>query len=364
MSNALKQTVLVGEHVALGARMVEFGGWNMPVQYAGIIAEHRAVREHVGIFDVSHMGEFWVSGRDSLAFLQYVTTADVSQLSVGTSGYGLLCYPEGGVVDDLFIYHVSPNEYLLVVNASNIDKDWQWLTSHTTGFEVALSNHSDDTALLAVQGPDSEDLLAQLIGDSARTLPFHGVQQINHAGHDIIIARTGYTGEDGFEVFCANNYAVSLWQACVALGAVPCGLGARDSLRFEPCLALYGHELSDSINPYEARLGWVVKLNKGNFVGRDALVALKDGYTRRLVAFEVTGKGIARGDYAVTDEAGNPIGVVTTGMPSPTFNKPLGMALIDRAHAKEGTTIQIIIRDKAVNAVVVKFPFYQSRYKK
>ncbi len=364
MSEELLRTVLHGEHLRLNARMVEFGGWDMPVQYTGIIDEHRAVRERAGLFDVSHMGEFWVEGPDALAFLQYVTTADVSQLAVGHAGYALFCRPDGGVVDDLFIYRLGEQRYLLVVNASNIAKDWQWIQPFTSNFAVTLGDASPVTALMALQGPGAEAVLASLIGDVAVTLPFHGVVERILLGQSVIIARTGYTGEDGFEIFCTNDHAVAIWQALLAAGATPCGLGARDSLRFEPCLALYGHELADDINPYEARLGWAVKLSKGKFVGSATLNDLKSNYTRRLVAFEVTGKGIARGGYAVHDSHGNPIGVVTTGMPSPTFGKPLGIALIARAEASEGNQIDIIVRDKPVRAVVVKYPFYQSRYKK
>lgn len=364
MSPELLKTVLHGEHIRLNARMVEFGGWEMPVQYTGIIDEHRAVRERAGIFDVSHMGEFWVSGRDALAFLQYVTTADVSAIAVGQSGYALMCYPDGGVVDDLFIYHIEPDRYLLVVNASNIDKDWAWLLSHVGTFDVRLIDASADTALIALQGPLAEAVLAALVGDIAVSLPFHGVATTTLAAHPVTIARTGYTGEDGFEIFCANHSAVAIWQALLIGGATPCGLGARDSLRFEPCLALYGHELSDRINPYEARVGWAVKLTKGTFVGSDALTRLKTDYTRRVVAFEVTGKGIARGGYAVHAVDGTPIGEVTTGMPSPTLGKPLGIALVQRAYSTEGQEFDVIIRDKPVRAIVVKYPFYQSRYKK
>lgn len=364
MSEQLLQTVLHAEHLRRNARMVEFGGWDMPVQYTGIIDEHRAVREQAGLFDVSHMGEFWVEGPGALAFLQYVTTADVSQLALGQAGYALFCRHDGGVVDDLFIYRLGEQRYLLVVNASNIAKDWQWIQPFSRDFAVTLSDASPATALMALQGPGAEAVLASLIGDVAVSLPFHGVVESTLLGQPVIIARTGYTGEDGFEIFCDNSHAVVIWQTLLAAGATPCGLGARDSLRFEPCLALYGHELADDINPYEARLGWAVKLSKGEFVGHAALNDLKSNYTRRLVAFAVTGKGIARGGYAVHDTNGNPIGVVTTGMPSPTFGKPLGIALIARAEASEANQIDIIVRDKPVRAVVVKYPFYQSRYKK
>lgn len=364
MSEQLLRTVLHAEHLRRNARMVEFGGWDMPVQYTGIIDEHRAVREQAGLFDVSHMGEFWVTGPDALAFLQYVTTADVSQLALGQAGYALFCRHDGGVVDDLFIYRLGEQRYLLVVNASNIAKDWQWIQPFSRDFAVTLSDASPATALMALQGPHAEAVLASLIDAVAVRLPFHGVVECSLLGQPVIIARTGYTGEDGFEIFCDNSHAVVIWQTLLAAGATPCGLGARDSLRFEPCLALYGHELADDINPYEARLGWAVKLSKGEFVGHAALNDLKSNYTRRLVAFAVTGKGIARGGYAVHDTNGNPIGVVTTGMPSPTFGKPLGIALIARAEASEANQIDIIVRDKPVRAVVVKYPFYQSRYKK
>ena len=364
MSTPLLRTVLHAEHLALNARMVEFGGWDMPVQYTGIIDEHRAVRERAGIFDVSHMGEFWVEGRDALVFLQHVTTADVSQLPIGHAGYALLCRPDGGVVDDLFIYHIAPERYLLVVNASNIAKDWAWMTQFIGTMRVTMRDASPDTGLIAVQGPHAEQVLSALIGRVAVDLVFHGVTTTQWNGIELIVARTGYTGEDGFELFVGNAHASTLWRALLANGAQACGLGARDSLRFEPCLALYGHELDDSINPYEARLGWAVKLNKGDFVGSTALNDLKSNYTRRLVAFEVTGKGIARGGYAVHAPDGHAIGVVTTGMPSPTFGKPLGIALIDRAFTSEGGSIDIIVRDKPVSAVIVKYPFYQSRYKK
>ena len=364
MSTPLLQTVLHAEHIALNARMVEFGGWDMPVQYTGIIDEHRAVRERAGIFDVSHMGEFWVEGSDALAFLQHVTTADVSQLAIGHAGYALLCRPDGGVVDDLFIYHMSSDRYLLVVNASNIAKDYAWMSQFIGTLRVTLRDASPSTALIALQGPRAEGILQSLVGHVAVDLVFHGVTTTSWNGLELIIARTGYTGEDGFELFVGNQHAAALWRALLAAGAQACGLGARDSLRFEPCLALYGHELDDTINPYEARLGWAVKLNKGEFVGSAALHDLKSNYTRRLVAFEVTGKGIARGGYAVHSSDGQPIGQVTTGMPSPTFAKPLGIALIDRAYTQEGGSIEIIVRDKPVSAVIVKYPFYQSRYKK
>lgn len=367
----LKRTPLYDKHVAMGARMVEFGGWEMPVQYSGIIEEHNAVRNGAGLFDISHMGRFMVRGSQAEAFLQHVVTCDVSTIQLGQSNYGLLCRPDGGIIDDVFIYHV-PDEYLVVVNASNREKDWAWLSQQAVGFDVELEDRSDRWGMVALQGPAAEALLSAAEDSSAddlRYLPFHGVALTRLFGQNALIARTGYTGEDGFELFFDVEHSVRFWESLLELGGQgavkPCGLGARDSLRFEPCLALYGHEISETINPYEARLGWVVKLDKGDFIGREALTAIKAaGPQRRLTGFEMVGKGIARGDYPVHSVEGAPIGHVTTGMPSPTLGKPLGMALVPTALSKEGSEFDIIIRDRPVRARAVKMPFYKPRYKK
>lgn len=364
----LKRTPLYAQHVAAGARMVEFGGWEMPVQYSGIIDEHHAVRNGAGLFDISHMGRFMIRGPQAEAFLQHVVTCDVAAIPLGQSNYGLLCAEDGGIVDDVFIYHV-PDEYLVVVNASNRDKDWAWLSQHAAGFDVELEDRSERWAMLALQGPAAEGLLAAAedsTADDLAYLPFHAVALTRLFGVNALIARTGYTGEDGFELFFDAEHAPMLWERLLALPAVkPCGLGARDSLRFEPCLALYGHEIGPAINPYEARLGWVVKLDKGEFVGRPALAAIKAaGPARRLAGFELVGKGVARGDYPVHSLAGEPVGFVTTGMPSPTLGKPLGIALVSYALSAEGSEFDVIVRDKPVRARVVKMPFYKPRYKK
>jgi aminomethyltransferase len=367
----LKRTPLFDAHVAAGARMVEFGGWEMPVQYSGIIEEHNAVRQNAGLFDISHMGRFMVRGPQAEEFLQHVATCDVSAIPLGQSGYGLLCRPDGGIIDDIFIYHI-PDEFLVVVNASNRDKDWAWLEQHAAGFDVELEDRSDRWAMLALQGPAAETLLVQAEdseADDLGYLPFHGVALTRLFGVNVLIARTGYTGEDGFELFFDAHNAAMLWERTLALGAPgvvkPCGLGARDSLRFEPCLALYGHEIDETINPYEARLGWVVKLAKGDFVGREALAAIKEqGPARRLAGFELVGRGIARGDYPIHSVEGQPIGRVTTGMPSPTLGKPLGIGLVATPHSAEGGEFDVIIREKPVRAQVVKMPFYKPRYKK
>jgi aminomethyltransferase len=364
----LKRTPLYAAHLAAGARMVEFGGWEMPVQYSGIIEEHQAVRNHAGLFDISHMGRFMLRGPQAEVLLQHVVTCDVSAIPLGQSNYGLLCTEDGGIVDDLFIYHV-PDEFLVVVNASNRDKDWAWLQRHAAGFDVELEDRSDGWAMLALQGPAAEQLLAQAEDSSADALaylPFHGVALTSLFGVNALIARTGYCGEDGFELFFDTKNAELIWQRTLDLdGVKPCGLGARDSLRFEPCLALYGHEISDTINPYEARLGWAVKLDKGPFVGREALAAIKaQGPARRLVGLEIVGKGIARGDYPIHSLEGEPVGHVTTGMPSPTLGKPLAIGLVPTALSAEGGELDVIIRERPVRARVVKMPFYKPRYKK
>jgi len=349
--------------------MVPFGGWDMPVQYSGIIDEHNAVRKAAGLFDISHMGEFEVRGPDALAFLQHVVTSDVSQIGEGQASYALLCHPNGGIIDDLFIYR-QPDGYMIVANASNIEKDFAWLLEQVVGFDVALTNISDQTAMLALQGPLSESILARATDTNVIDLPFHGITTGTLFGSiPAQIARTGYAGEDGFELFVANEHIEQVWDSLLALGKddglKPCGLGARDSLRFEACLALYGHEIADDINPYEAKLGWVVKLNKGPFIGSEALKQIKEaGVTRKLVGFEMVGRGIARGEYEIHNTAGERVGYVTTGMPSPTLGKNLGLGYVPLELTKEGSEFDVIVRGKPVRARVVKTPFYQPRYKK
>ncbi len=384
-SAKLKRTPLYDRHVALGARVVEFGGWEMPVQYSGIVDEHNAVRNAAGLFDISHMGEVEVKGRDALAFLQHIATQDVAAIREGQSNYALLCRPDGGIVDDIFIYHL-PDGYMVVVNASNIEKDFAWMLDNLHGFDVDLTNISDRASMLALQGPLAEAMLAKATDPSTHStssgqassgqgidvagVPFHGVT-IGMLLGDIpaLIARTGYTGEDGFELFIDDDKVKQLWDGLLALGKddglKPCGLGARDSLRFEACLALYGHEIADDINPYEAKLGWVVKLDKGDFIGRATLQQIKRaGVQRKLAGFEVTGRGIARGGYEIRSLAGEPIGEVTTGMPSPTLGKNLGLGYVPTALAAEGSEFDVIVRDRPVRASVVKTPFYRPRYKK
>lgn len=368
-SEELRRTPLYANHLAAGARMVEFGGWEMPVQYSGIVDEHQAVRTAAGLFDISHMGEVEVRGADALAYLQHLTTQDVSSIAVGMANYGLLCRPDGGIVDDIFIYHL-PDHYLVVVNASNIAKDVAWMRGQAEGFAVELDDASDRTAMLALQGPAAEGILAQATTIDVAALPFHAVV----AGSVLdsipaLVARTGYTGEDGFELFVASADAARLWDALLALGRdaglKPAGLGARDSLRFEACLALYGHEIDDETNPYEARLGWVVKLAKGPFVGSETLQRVKqEGPVRRLVGFEVVGRGIARAGYELRTTGGETVGQVTTGMPSPTLGKNFGLGYVPTALANEGAEFEVIVRERPVAVRLVKTPFYKPRYKK
>lgn len=364
MPESLKQTPLHARHVAAGARMVEFGGWDMPVQYTGIIDEHQAVRSAAGLFDISHMGEVEVRGPDALAYLQQLVTFDVAAIPVGQSNYALLCRPDAGIVDDIFIYHL-PDLYLVVVNASNTDKDFAWMLDHVAGFDVELTNASSRYAMLALQGPAAEHILAPITDADAAALPFHGVTRAQVLGMPALIARTGYTGEDGFELFVEPQHGAALWDGLLAAGVKPCGLGARDSLRFEACLALYGHEIADDVNPYEARLGWVVKLTKGDFVGHAALSAIKAaGTERRLVGFEMLGRGIARGEYRIQSVDGVEIGRVTTGMPAPSLGRNLGMGYVPMVLSTEGSEFDIIVREKPVRAKVVKMPFYKPKYKK
>ncbi len=365
----MKRTPLYDRHVAMGAKTVEFGGWDMPVQYTGIIEEHHATRNAAGLFDISHMGQINVRGPDALPFLQYIATQDVATIAEGLANYSLLCYPDGGIVDDIFIYHL-PGRYLVVVNASNVDKDFAWMQEHRQSFNVEIENISDATAMFALQGPKAEAILDRVTDLDVTALWFHGVVEGFLFGDvPAIIARTGYTGEDGFELFVENASATRVWDSLLEAGKAdglrPVGLGARDSLRFEPKLALYGHEISDQINPYEAGLGWVVKLEKGDFIGREALQRIKvEGVRRKLVGLEMVGRGIARQGYPVASVEGETLGEVTSGMPAPTLGKNLALALVRTDLAKIGTELDVLIRGKPVRAVVVKTPFYQSRYKK
>ncbi len=362
-ATSLKRTPLYEEHLALGARMVEFGGWDMPVQYSGILEEHRAVRTRAGLFDVSHMGEFNVQGKDALAFLQHLVPNDVSKLALNQALYTQLCQPDGGTIDDLIIYHLDENRYMMVVNAANIDKDFEWTRQQTTGFDVALTNISDETALVALQGPEAQAILQPLTPVDLSSVAYYHCAPGAVDGIECLISRTGYTGEDGFELYCAPGDVVSLWRKLLAAGKerglLPAGLGARDTLRLEAGYCLYGHELDETTNPLEAGLGWTVKLAKGDFLGHDALATIKqEGLKRKLMGIEMVERGVARGGYALYD-GDRCIGILTSGAPSPVLSKNIGMGYVEIADAVPGKTIQVDIRGKHAEARIVALPFYK-----
>lgn len=357
----LKRTPLYEEHVRLGARMVPFAGWDMPVQYQSIIQEHRAVRESAGVFDVSHMGEFRISGADATAFLQRLTPNDVSALGPGTSQYSSLLRPDGGMLDDVFVYRLD-DDYLVVVNASNVEKVGAWLAAHE-GPGTNVSNVSRETALIAIQGPRAVEAIQPLIEGRLDTLPRRGIRPDRVAGMECLVARTGYTGEDGLEIYCASEDAVDLWRAALERSVrpiQPCGLGARDTLRLEAGNLLYGHDLDESINPLEAGLGFAVKLNKGEFIGRDALLrAREQGLHHRLVGFEMVERGIPRAEYPVQVK-GRKVGRVTSGSYAPTLDRNIGLAYVESELASVGQDLDVVIRERPVRARVVKLPFYRA----
>ncbi len=367
--STLKRTPLYATHLALGARMVEFGGWEMPVQYSGILDEHHTVRHAAGLFDIDHMGQFEVTGKDALPFLQHLLTADLSRLDVYQAGYAILCYADGGVIDDTFVYKLPGKtrgmiKYLIVVNASNRAKDWAWLDAHRSGFRVALEDVSDQFYMLALQGPRAEEVLQKLEWFDTRQLPYHHAREFRIQRERGWFARTGYTGEDGFELFVPIQYGKQVWDAILEagkdVGVKPIGLGARDSLRFEAKMPLYGHELDAHTTPLEAGLGWACAWNK-MFIGRDALLKQKlEGVKKKLVGFEMIERGVPRNGYTIAKD-GQPIGIVTTGMFSPTLQKNLGLGFVPPAWSAIGTELEVIIRGNALQARIVKTPFYENR---
>jgi aminomethyltransferase len=361
----LKRTPLYDQHKELGARLVEFAGWEMPVQYSGVIEEHRAVRERAGLFDVSHMGEFMCVGEGALDFLQSMVPNDVSKLVENQALYTQLCHPNGGTVDDLLIYHTGSNEYMLVVNAGTMEKDWDWFTEHAAGREgVTLTNVSDQTGLIALQGPRAEAILQPLTETPLGEIAYYHSHPGVVAGISCRISRTGYTGEDGFELYSAWGDTSALWNAVLSAGAphglLPAGLGARDTLRLEAGYCLYGHELTDEISPLEAGLGWTVKLNKGvDFIGREALLAQKtDGMSRKLVGVKLLDRGVSREGYPIL-RAGERIGVLTSGTMLPTVGIAAGMGYVAPADAQPDAEIAVEIRGKAVPAAFAPLPFYK-----
>ncbi len=363
----LKRTPLYPFHVRAGARMVPFGGWEMPVQYTGIIEEHRTVRRAVGLFDVSHMGEFEFRGPDALAFLQTITTNDVASLEVGQVQYSLMCLPDGGIVDDLTLYRIKRDEFLMTVNAANIDKDWAWVQEHLRE-SVKAENVSDITALFAVQGPRAEAVLGRLADADPTAIDYYRFVKGRVAGAESYISRTGYTGEDGFEIYCYAREAERVWEALLDAGKqdglAPIGLGARDTLRLEMKYALYGNDIDRTTNPIEAGLGWVVKPGKGDFIGRDAIRrASAEGPRRKLVGFEMVDRAVPRHGYRILRD-GREIGVVTSGSYGPSVERFIGVGYLPADSSAIGTEIQIEVRGAPHAARVVKTPFYSSRVKR
>jgi aminomethyltransferase len=363
-SGKLKRTPLYECHVKAGARMVPFVGWEMPVQYRGVIEEHRAVRTAVGLFDVSHMGEIEVTGERALDLVQHVTSNDASKLTAGRAQYAGLMTPRGTFVDDLLVHKIADDRYFLVVNAANVDKDYAYICAQAPGFAgVTVTNRSDELAQIAVQGPRALGVLQPLTAVKLADLKYYRFAEGEVMGHHALVARTGYTGEDGFEVYLAPENAPALWDRLLELGSgegiMPCGLGARDTLRFEACMHLYGNDIDDTTTPLEAGLEWIVKLDKGAFLGREALERQQAaGVTRRLVGFEMKGRGIARHGYPIVDD-GEVVGVVTSGTHAPTLGKALGLGYVPVALAAPGTAIDIDIRGQRVAAGVVPTPFYR-----
>ncbi|QJW47317.1 glycine cleavage system aminomethyltransferase GcvT [bacterium BFN5] len=363
-----RKTPLYETHIKYGGKIVEFGGWLLPVQYAGILDEHKAVREKAGLFDVSHMGEVLVKGPEALEFLQKLVTNDVASMTDNKVQYTPMCYPDGGTVDDLLIYKRGNQEYFLVINAANIEKDWNWLQENSIGFDVELTNLSDETAELALQGPLAETILLKLTDAPIKQLGYYWfIPEVQVAGKKVMVSRTGYTGEDGFEIYCQPGEAAYLWEAIMeagqSVGLVPAGLGCRDTLRFEAALPLYGHELSADISPIEAGIGKFVSLDKGEFHGRAVLAEQKQNGPRRKVAgFVLTGRGIARAGYPVIYE-GRQIGMVTTGSYAPTLDQNIGLALVEAEYAKVGQSFAVEIRGRNIPAEVIKKPFYHRKGK-
>jgi aminomethyltransferase len=364
---AIRKTALNPVHRQLGGKMVDFNGWDMPVEYSGIIAEHMAVRTSVGIFDVSHMGDIRLAGQDALAAVQHISMNDASHLAIGQAQYSALLYPQGTFVDDVIVHRLGKEEYLLVINAGTREKDFNWVRENTHQFNCQLENLSDDFTQIAIQGPKGVDLLQKLTNADLSSVKFYWVTRGIVCGlKDILIARTGYTGEDGFEIYIPSDESTSVrvWNEVLetgrAFGAIPCGLGARNTLRLEAKLPLYGREISDTINIWEAGLDRFCKMEKSEFIGREALEkARARGVRRTLIGLEMIDRGIARDGYKVLDSSGNEIGHVTSGSYAPFLKKNIALAYVPPDRSAEGTELQIEIRGTGVKAKVVPTPFYR-----
>jgi aminomethyltransferase len=359
----MKNTALTHIHEGLGAKMVPFAGYNMPVSYEGVNAEHETIRNGVGVFDVSHMGEFLISGENALALIQKVTSNDASTLENGKAQYSCLPNNDGGIVDDLIVYKIKDNEYLLVVNASNIDKDWDWISSHNT-VGAEMKNLSDNYSLLAIQGPKAVEAMQSLTSIDLSAIKYYHFEVADFAGiENVIISATGYTGSGGFEIYCKNSEVEQVWnkvfEAGAAFGIKPIGLAARDTLRLEMGFCLYGNDINDTTSPLEAGLGWITKFTK-EFTNSENLKAQKEaGISRKLVGFELIDRGIPRHDYEIVDAEGNNIGIVTSGTQAPSLGKAIGMGYVKTEFAAADSEIYIVIRDKKIAAKVAKMPFYK-----
>ena len=360
-----KKTCLYDNHVALGALMSPFGGFIMPIQYSSIIDEHNAVRQHCGVFDVSHMGEVFVTGNDAEKFVNHIFTNDITNAPIGQIYYGMMLYPNGGTVDDLLVYKMGDSNFFLVINAANIDKDIDWIMQNANGYDVNIDHCSDRYGQLAVQGPEAEAVVEEVLGLACKELTFYTAKTLMVDGEEIIVSRTGYTGEDGFEIYGSHEFIVKMWNLLMESGRCkPCGLGCRDTLRFEVGLPLYGDELSKDITPIMAGLGMFCKLNKEEFIGKEALVEQKtNGFAKKLVGIELQDKAIPRHGYAVLKD-GKQIGEVTTGYHCISVDKSVCMALIDFEYSTLGTEVEVQIRKKVFPGVVVKKRFYDKHYKK
>lgn len=360
-----KKTCLYEEHVALNALISPFAGFDMPIQYIGIVEEHNAVRNDCGIFDVSHMGEVIISGNEAEKFVNYIFTNNVSDSPSGKCFYGMMLNPNGGVVDDLLVYKMSDDKFFLVINASNIEKDFSWICENGKDFDIKIENLSDFYGELAIQGPKAEEVIKTVLGLDIEDLAFYTFKEIDYKGEKIIVSRTGYTGEDGFEIYSSYKLTKEIWKTLIdSKKVMPCGLGCRDTLRFEVGLPLYGDELTDEITPLEAGLGIFVKLDKDNFIGKDVIAKQKEeGPKRKIVGLELLEKAIPRHGYEVLNENDEKIGEITTGYHSISTDKNIAMALVDSEYSKIGTPFKVKIRKKVFPAVVTSKKFYKKNYK-
>ena len=364
MEEKLIKTCLHDRHVKQGAQMSPFGGFDMPIQYVGITEEHNAVRHEVGVFDVSHMGEVRVKGPEAYKYVSHIFVNDVTGAPDGQIFYGMMCLENGGTVDDLLVYKVNDEEYFLVINAANIDKDVAWIMKNAEGFDVTVTNESDRYGEVAVQGPKAEETVEKVLGIPVKDIAFYNFKTFQIDGEEVIVSRTGYTGEDGFEIYGSHEYIIKVWDKLMEAGVQACGLGCRDTLRFAVSLPLYGDELSEEISPIEASLSMFVKLDKPEFIGKEALAKQKaEGVKRRIVGLELEGNAIPRHGYPV-EVNGEVIGEITTGYRSISTGKSVAMAMVNKPYDKLGTEVEVRIRKKTFPAKVVKKRFYDKNYKK